>query len=740
MNNAKIKEIVKFSFTKYFQNKWFVIFNILSLLAIVISLNWGNVSSLINFDGNKDEFEIEVLDQQNIIFDSFFEGLSGDKKLSVKKVTENNYTANDIPDNIIVLEVNEDANSYFKVKFITKEGIKYVVYEQIDNLLNKIKDDRLMKEYNYDTAFLSKIKSPVSVERVMLSVDSENSDFKEIIKALSACLTYMIAVLIFTRIANEISQEKASKSSEYVLTAVSGKEYLFAKVFSNIAILLIQFLLLLSYYLIAAGILSISKIASTDISLAESMNISGLSIDIIVYILTLFILNILSFILLSIVQGTIAAKTSSSSEAGNTVSILIFVMMTLYILTLALIDPYSKVSLFLYVISVLPVLSSYFVPAMMIIGQATTLQVVISIILLIISIPIVFNICGNLFKNGILDYTKVKKKTKKLLSLEEQQQKYLNKREYSKLGMVIGIGILILICSQMIITLLFTLLVSPFLNKFLEEGSISLILQIVTQILSIGLTFLFIRSYTSKNNNVPLINKLNNFKFVPNKFQIILMAFSLVYLFNIFLSLVIYPKVGLDYDMTSILNIDSSGSLISKILLVFALSIIPGIFEELIFRKGLIDLLIPYGKKLAIFISALLFALIHLNISQGIFAFVIGLIFGLIYVLTNDIKLSILIHIINNGIAVLAILLPEKGLEIFSLLVLLICIIGLYYVFRLIFSNKLYKNINFNFNSLKTNIKTKYVYLFYSFIFDVALIMTFILGFMTENTLKSLIK
>ena len=740
MNNAKIKEIVKFSFTKYFQNKWFVIFNILSLLAIVISLNWGNVSSLINFDGNKDEFEIEVLDQQNIIFDSFFEGLSGDKKLSVKKVTENNYTANDIPDNIIVLEVNEDANSYFKVKFITKEGIKYVVYEQIDNLLNKIKDDRLMKEYNYDTAFLSKIKSPVSVERVMLSVDSENSDFKEIIKALSACLTYMIAVLIFTRIANEISQEKASKSSEYVLTAVSGKEYLFAKVFSNIAILLIQFLLLLSYYLIAAGILSISKIASTDISLAESMNISGLSIDIIVYILTLFILNILSFILLSIVQGTIAAKTSSSSEAGNTVSILIFVMMALYILTLALIDPYSKVSLFLYVISVLPVLSSYFVPAMMIIGQATTLQVVISIILLIISIPIVFNICGKIFKNGILDYTKVKKKTKKLLSLEEQQQKYLNKREYSKLGMVIGIGILILICSQMIITLLFTLLVSPFLNKFLEEGSISLILQIVTQILSIGLTFLFIRSYTSKNNNVPLINKLNNFKFVPNKFQIILMAFSLVYLFNIFLSLVIYPKVGLDYDMTSILNIDSSGSLISKILLVFALSIIPGIFEELIFRKGLIDLLRPYGKKLAIFISALLFALIHLNISQGIFAFVIGLIFGLIYVLTNDIKLSILIHIINNGIAVLAILLPENILEIFSLMVLFICIIGLYYVFRLIFSNKLYKNINFNFNSLKTNIKTKYVYLFYSFIFDVALIMTFILGFMTENTLKSLIK
>ena len=218
MNNAKIKEIVKFSFSKYFQNKWFVIFNVLSLLTIVISLNWGNISSFINIDDKKDEFEIEIVDERNLIFDSFSKKLSNDEKLSIKKVSENSYTSNDIPDNVIVLEVDEDEELYFKIRFITKEGIKTNIYEKIEETLIAIKDDYLVKEYHYTENTINKIKSTVPIERIMLGVDSENSDFKEIIKTISAFLTYMVAVLIFTRIANEISQEKASKSSEYVLT------------------------------------------------------------------------------------------------------------------------------------------------------------------------------------------------------------------------------------------------------------------------------------------------------------------------------------------------------------------------------------------------------------------------------------------------------------------------------------------------------------------------------------------
>ena len=61
----------------------------------------------------------------------------------------------------------------------------------------------------------------------------------------------------------------------------------------------------------------------------------------------------------------------------------------------------------------------------MIIGQAKTWQIIVSFLLLIISIPVAFNICSKVFKNGVLDYNNKKsknKKVKKELTLKEEQE------------------------------------------------------------------------------------------------------------------------------------------------------------------------------------------------------------------------------------------------------------------------------------------------------------------------------
>lgn len=75
------------------------------------------------------------------------------------------------------------------------------------------------------------------------------------------------------------------------------------------------------------------------------------------------------------------------------------------------------------------------------------------------------------------------------------------------------------------------------------------------------------------------------------------------------------------------------------------------IFEELFFRgiilKGLLNKYENSPKK-AIIYSAIVFGVIHLNIPQGINAFIGGLILGFIYYYTKSIKLSIFAHIVNN--------------------------------------------------------------------------------------------
>lgn len=46
MNRNKVKEMIQFSFYKNIQNKWFIIFNVISLITAILMLNWSSVSSL----------------------------------------------------------------------------------------------------------------------------------------------------------------------------------------------------------------------------------------------------------------------------------------------------------------------------------------------------------------------------------------------------------------------------------------------------------------------------------------------------------------------------------------------------------------------------------------------------------------------------------------------------------------------------------------------------------------------
>lgn len=58
------------------------------------------------------------------------------------------------------------------------------------------------------------------------------------------------------------------------------------------------------------------------------------------------------------------------------------------------------------------------------------------------------------------------------------------------------------------------------------------------------------------------------------------------------------------------------------------------------------------SPALAIVISALFFAAIHGNIWQGITAFAIGCLFGYVYYRTGSLKLTMLMHCVNNALAV----------------------------------------------------------------------------------------
>ena len=86
----------------------------------------------------------------------------------------------------------------------------------------------------------------------------------------------------------------------------------------------------------------------------------------------------------------------------------------------------------------------------------------------------------------------------------------------------------------------------------------------------------------------------------------------------------------------------------SLLLRLLFLVILAPLIEEFIFRRTLIDRMRPYGEKLAVVTSALMFGLFHGNLSQMFYAFGLGLVFGWVYLRTGRLRYTIVLHMLIN--------------------------------------------------------------------------------------------
>ena len=87
----------------------------------------------------------------------------------------------------------------------------------------------------------------------------------------------------------------------------------------------------------------------------------------------------------------------------------------------------------------------------------------------------------------------------------------------------------------------------------------------------------------------------------------------------------------------------------SPIWLVIVIVVVVGpILEEFIFRKLILDRLVVFGDAPAILFSAILFMLYHATFSQMFYSFLIGLVFGYVYIRSGKLRYTIALHMVIN--------------------------------------------------------------------------------------------
>ena len=89
------------------------------------------------------------------------------------------------------------------------------------------------------------------------------------------------------------------------------------------------------------------------------------------------------------------------------------------------------------------------------------------------------------------------------------------------------------------------------------------------------------------------------------------------------------------------------------VLQVVVAALVPAFCEELLFRGAVLTNLLPFGRVTAILISSLLFAVMHQNAEQVLYAFSAGVLLGLVYERTGSIWNCFFLHFANNFASVL---------------------------------------------------------------------------------------
>lgn len=214
-----------------------------------------------------------------------------------------------------------------------------------------------------------------------------------------------------------------------------------------------------------------------------------------------------------------------------------------------------------------------------------------------------------------------------------------NRRFFSKIGFnYFALGIIVLVLNLFIG--LFISIINP--NLLSNQTMMTFFSAIWTYLLLLPIFIYIMRKTEAKT--------LEKHKMTVKTFVIcISITMFLMWIGNI-MGVIITSGIGslIQHEVANPINdvINNSG-LVANLIII---TTIAPIFEELIFRKLLIDRTIKYGGTISVLLSGLLFAFFHGNLNQFFYAFLLGGFFAIVYIKTGQIKYTIGLHMIINFI------------------------------------------------------------------------------------------
>ncbi len=424
----KLKFLVGVSLKRKIKTKWFAIANILIALVIVALANIDHIISF--FGGDFDETtKIYVVDNTDISFEIFKNAANA--SFSLTDDNENKYEIieydqskeeiieiiknNDDEKNSIALVFDFDDQNIVSVEMISNNFVDTLDMSTINSAANSVKVYLAMDKFEISEEEMAIINSGVTIQRTILdeSKDSADENMDMIMSTVFPVFIlpfFILVIFLVQMIGAEINDEKTTRGMEIIISNVSPSVHFFSKCIAGNLFILIQGGLLILYAFL--GLVSRSFFSDTtglgDLTGQLTTILGGLFtpsfIDSLKYIIPLvLVLMILTFIGYSLVAGILASVTTNTEDFQQVQTPIILIVLLGYYL--AMMAGAFKGSVIINILGYVPFLSAILSPSLLVMGEFSVVDVLISIGLMGLTIFILIKYGLKVYKVGILNYS-----------------------------------------------------------------------------------------------------------------------------------------------------------------------------------------------------------------------------------------------------------------------------------------------------------------------------------------------
>ena len=405
--------VAKFTIKDMVKRKSFIISNLIILLFIVIGFNIPNIIKLFtNEDSSTAGTNMLIVDSENI-FENTLTNLNEIDLGYNFTITNENLSFDAIKEKVENAEIDEaiiisNKDNQINIEYIVKNlTMIEAVPESIVNTLSSLYTNLQISKLGLTPEQIQSMSPNFTFE--MKQTENQEVQGNPIaIMLISIVLFYAIYFCAY-QVSSSITTEKTSKIIETLVTSTTPKTIVLGKTIGIGIVGIIQIVAIIATALISNALFLEEGLLDGIIDFSNITPFLGF------ITLIYFIFGYAVYALLYALTGSTVSKPEDVQSANGPVAII--AVIGFYLSYFTMMNPTSELN---QVAAILPISSPFCMPFRVMMGIATTSEILISIAVLAITIFIVAKISIKIYSQAILNYGSK-------ISLKDALQMYKNK-------------------------------------------------------------------------------------------------------------------------------------------------------------------------------------------------------------------------------------------------------------------------------------------------------------------------